>query len=80
MTDECDATAAQMSLVYLDLIPGDQVRFSQGGGWRFGVLVGFDRADAVIATRDGHQRRRVPAAGVSPWPPLGRAPGSGPGR
>ncbi len=70
MTADGDITrSGQMSLVHPDLVPGDQVRFPHRRGWRFGVLVGFDGRDAVIAARDGRTRERVPAGTVSPWPP-----------
>ena len=61
--------AGQMSLAYPDLVPGDQVRFPHRRGWRFGVLVGFDGRDAVIESRDGGRRQRIPAGLVTPWPP-----------
>ncbi len=69
MPADPDPTQAQMSLAYPDLIPGDQVRYPHRRGWRFGVLVGFDGAHAVVAGPDGEQRQRVPASTVAPWPP-----------
>ena len=64
-----DAGDGQLSLAHPDLIPGDQVRFPYRGGWGFGVLVGFDGRDAVVAAGQDATRRRVPAATVTPWPP-----------
>jgi len=69
MAPEPDLAQAQMSLAYPDLIHGDKVSYPQRHGWRFGVLVGFDGAHAVIAGPDGDHRQRVPASTVTPWPP-----------
>lgn len=69
MGDDASMGSAQMSLVYPDLIPGDQVRFPHRRGWRFGVLAGFDGAHAIVSTRDARRPERVPAAMVRPWPP-----------
>lgn len=69
MPADPDPAQAQMSLVYPDLVPGDQVRYPHRRGWRFGVLVGFDGASAVIEGPDGANRQRVPASTVTPWPP-----------
>ena len=58
-----------MSLEHPHLIPGAQVRYPHRRGWRFGVLVGFDGAHAIVTTADGSRRDRVPAATVTEWPP-----------
>lgn len=64
-----DPAQAQLSLAYPDLIPGEQVRYPHRRGWRFGVLVGFDGAQAVVTGPDGVKPQRVPASTVTPWPP-----------
>lgn len=68
MTMDMDAPG-QMSLAHPDLVPGDQVRYPHRGGWRFGVLVGFDGRDALVTGPQGQEPRRVPAGIVSPWQP-----------
>ncbi len=70
MTMDMDAPG-QMSLAHPDLVPGDQVRYPQRGGWRFGVLVGFDGRDALVAGPEGEEPRRVAAGIVTPWRPRG---------
>lgn len=68
MTTDMDAPG-QMSLAHPDLVPGDQVRYPHRGGWRFGVLVGFDGRDALVTGPEGQEPRRVPAGIVTPWQP-----------
>ena len=62
---------AQLSLSYPDLVPGETVRWSSRGSWHFGVLVGLDGSDAVVATKQAGKRERVLASAVQPWPPGG---------
>jgi len=67
------AAQAQMSMAYPDLVPGETVRWSSRGSWRFGVLVGLDGNHAVVATRESGRRERVLASAVQAWPPAGAA-------
>jgi len=67
------AAQAQMSMAYPELVPGETVRWSSRGSWRFGLLVGLDGNHAVVATRESGRRERVLASAVHPWPPAGAA-------
>lgn len=68
LSDHTHIDRAQMSLVYPDLVPGQQVRFPARGAWHFGVLVGIDGTFAVVRTTGADRRQRVPATAVHPWP------------
>lgn len=64
---------AQLSMAYPHLVPGETVRWQSRGAWHFGQLVGIDGSHAVVTTREGRRRERVPAVAVEPWPPAGGA-------
>ncbi|MCU0308955.1 MAG: hypothetical protein MUE51_14545 [Thermoleophilia bacterium] len=50
-------------------MPGEQVRFRDEGGWRFGTLIGMEGGHALVRVGRAGERVRVPAAAVRPWPP-----------
>ena len=66
MGDHSHIVQAQMSLVYPDLVPGQQVRFPARGAWHFRVLVGIDGTLAVARTNNADRRQRVQATAVHP--------------